>query len=548
MEERVMTRQDRGKDIRRDDANRDYPDPFPNHPDNGEEGYYHDAQGHRNFIGNYSKGMHHHPIDDSEAGEVVSADYRSLLDALNSGDPADFERIRLAGALKLIDPQAGLAFDVEGVDSHAIATRPAPRIREAEAAGEMVELYWMALLRDVPFHKFDGPNAEPLVSTAANELSSLSDFRGPKDANGRVTPGTIFRGATSGDLIGPYVSQFLLRGNDIPSIGKNEIDGLIRYGSLVIDQRQITVLPGKNNSDYMYTYTDWLAVQNGDDRNGQDRYDNIPRFIRNMRDLANWVHRDALYEAFLNACLILLGMKAPFNPGNPYIMSSTQEGFGTFGAPHILSLVTEVATRALKATWYQKWFVHRRLRPEAFGGLIHRMKNSNPPPSTPNPLYQIHIDILNAPVLQRIFNVYDAYLLPQVFPEGSPTHPSYTAGHATVAGACVTILKAFFDERFTIRNPVMVDPSLDGTPNEGTRLTTYNGTLKVGDELNKLASNIGIGRNMAGVHYRSDYTESLIIGEKIAISILNDQRRTYNEDYSFSFTKFDRTPITIRKS
>jgi hypothetical protein len=298
----------------------------------------------------------------------------------------------------------------------------------------------------------------------------------------------------------------------------------------------------------MYTYTDWLAVQNGDDRNGQDRYDNIPRFIRNMRDLANWVHRDALYEAFLNACLILLGMKAPFNPGNPYIMSSTQEGFGTFGAPHILSLVTEVATRALKATWYQKWFVHRRLRPEAFGGLIHRMKNSNPPPSTPNPLYQIHIDILNAPVLQRIFNVYDAYLLPQVFPEGSPTHPSYTAGHATVAGACVTTLKAFFDERFTIRNPVMVDPSLDGTPNEGTRLTTYNGTLKVGDELNKLASNIGIGRNMAGVHYRSDYTESLIIGEKIAISILNDQRRTYNEDYSFSFTKFDRTPITIRKS
>jgi hypothetical protein len=382
-----MTRQDRGKDIRRDNANRDYPDPFPPHPDNDEENHYHDAQGNRNFIGNYSKAMHHHPIDDSEAGEVVNADYRSLLDALNNGDPRDFEKIRLAGALKLINPQAGLAFDVEGLDSHAITIRQAPRMRGPEAAGEMVELYWMALLRDVPFHKFDGPNAEPLVGIATNELSSLSDFRGPKDANGRVTPATIFRGLTSGDLIGPYVSQFLLRGNDIPPVGKTEIDGYIRYGSLVIDQRQITVLPGKNNSDYMYTYSDWLAVQNGDDRNGQDKYDNTPRFIRNMRDLANWVHRDALYEAFLNACLILLGMKAPFNPGNPYIMSSTQEGFGTFGAPHILSLVTEVATRARKATWYQKWFVHRRLRPEAFGGLIHRMKNSNPPPSTPNPLY-----------------------------------------------------------------------------------------------------------------------------------------------------------------
>jgi len=48
-----------------------------------------------------------------------------------------------------------------------------------------------------------------------------------------------------------------------------------------------------------------------------------------------------------------------------------QDGFGTFGGPHILSLVTEVATRALKAVWYQKWSVRRRLRPEAMAGLVH---------------------------------------------------------------------------------------------------------------------------------------------------------------------------------
>ncbi len=33
--------------------------------------------------------------------------------------------------------------------------------------------------------------------------------------------------------------------------------------------------------------------------------------------------------------------------------------------------------------------------------------------------------------------------LPMAFQEGSPMHPSYGAGHATVAGACVTILKAY---------------------------------------------------------------------------------------------------------
>ena len=35
-------------------------------------------------------------------------------------------------------------------------------------------------------------------------------------------------------------------------------------------------------------------------------------------------------------------------------------------------------------------------------------------------------------------------------------------------------------------------------------------------ELNKLAANISIGRNMAGVHYFSDYYDSLRMGEEIA--------------------------------
>jgi hypothetical protein len=47
-------------------------------------------------------------------------------------------------------------------------------------------------------------------------------------------------------------------------------------------------------------------------------------------------------------------------------------------------------------------------------------------------------------------------------------------------------------------------------------------TLKVGDELNKHASNISICRNIAGVHYRSDYTESVKLGEAEAISVGGD--------------------------
>ncbi|HEX9665971.1 MAG TPA: phosphoesterase, partial [Thermodesulfobacteriota bacterium] len=70
--------------------------------------------------------------------------------------------------------------------------------------------------------------------------------------------------------------------------------------------------------------------------------------------------------------------------------------------------------------------------------------------------------------------------------------------------------------------------------------------LTVGGELNKLAANIAIGRNFAGIHWRSDYVDSLMLGEAIAIGILRDQRLTYNENFNgFTFTKFDGTTITV---
>jgi len=130
--------------------------------------------------------------------------------------------------------------------------------------------------------------------------------------------------------------------------------------------------------------------------------------------------------------------------------------------------------------------------------------------------------------------------LPMAFPEGSPTHPAYGAGHATVAAACVTILKAFFDESFVIPDPV--EASADGLG-----LVPYNGpALTVGGELNKLASNVAIGRNLAGVHWRSDATESLKLGEEIAIGYLREERECFNEDFDgFSLTGLDGTMITV---
>lgn len=402
----------------------------------------------------------------------------------------------------------------------------------------MAELYWMALLRDV---NFDDYPTNPLAQAAAADLSLMSDFRGPKQ-NGQVTTRTLFRDNFPGCTVGPYISQFLLRSTD--------------FGAQSVDQRIHARAPG---TDYMLNFAEWLDVQNGCSPANLV----VPpatqapvRFIRNGRDISHYVRLDALFQAYFVATLNLINgvtlnettspfvFRYPFDSGNPYGRDGStlvQAGFGTFGNPALLTLVTEPAPRALKAVWFQKWQVHRRLRPEAFGGRVEAMRLNLA-------TYPIHQDLLTrSSVLSTTLAQRGSYLLGQAFPEGSPTHPSYGAGHATVAGACVTMLKAFFDESTVIPSPVRINPA-DG----GQTVVPYNAFfppgqgLTVGGELNKLASNIATGRNLAGVHWRSDAAESIKLGEAIAISMLRDMRATYNEPFGgYSLTKFDGTTITV---
>ena len=294
--------------------------------------------------------------------------------------------------------------------------------------------------------------------------------------------------------------------------------------------------------DYMTNFNTWLAVQRGVNQPA-DAFDPTARYMRNGRDIGQWVHIDVLFQAYFHGFLILAGLGAPFDDGNPYVGNPTQDGFGTFGGPHIATLLCEVSTRALKAVWFQKWFVHRRLRPEVHAARVDRTLYHGAG-------YPVHQEILNSLSDGARLGGYlpaGNALLPMAFPEGSPTHPAYGAGHATVAGACVTILKAWFKE-----STKLVD--LGATPlqplDDGSAVVPYTGSdagdLTVGGELNKLASNVALGRNTAGVHWRSDATESMKLGEELAIAILRDQKPCYNEPFvGFSLTKFDGTQITV---
>jgi hypothetical protein len=149
-----------------------------------------------------------------------------------------------------------------------------------------------------------------------------------------------------------------------------------------------------------------------------------------------------------------------------------------------------------------------------------------------------------------------AALLPQAYPNGSPTHPSYPAGHATTAGACTTVLKAFFDTSVTFGTAGGFQPDLPATvlADEGEAgplsglvrpAPGAEATLEVVDEsptleaeLNKLATNISIGRNWASINYRTDATAGYRLGEQIALAYLEDRLAARDGDVTLTVPTF----------
>jgi hypothetical protein len=155
--------------------------------------------------------------------------------------------------------------------------------------------------------------------------------------------------------------------------------------------------------------------------------------------------------------------------------------------------------------------------------------------------YGIDQDILRSDAVARVKSLHGSAFLPVAYPEGSPTHPSYPSAHACNAGACATVLKAFFSEDFVIPNAVAATAA-------GDALNPWHGTpLTLGGEIEKLATNIAFGRHAAGVHYRSDSMAGLITGEAQALALLSDYSRTFNERFDgFMLTTFNGNHVRIR--
>lgn len=454
-------------------------------------------------------------LPQNDLGEVDPAAFARFVEIIERGDPAGFDRVpRDAVAVeRLNDPQATFAYDFFAADGQADAIAPPPTFASARMAVEMGELYWHALTRDVPFANF---SSDPSIAAAASDLNAFSE---PLEA-GRpkaMSPGTLFRSAFAGAAKGPYLSQFLWL--DVP------------YGPTTIVQRYRAPLPDQG---FLTGSDAWLACQRGAAMTEKVEYGD-KRWIATCGDLAAYVHRDFSFQAFMHATLIAMSYGAQaLSPSNPYRSSKTQFGDITFGNKMFLTLIAQAAIVGQKTSYYHKWAVHRRLRAEVTAGRIEYQLAGRKD-------YGIHPDILRSDAVARTKSAHGSALLPIAYPEGCPTHPSYPSAHACNAGACATVLKAFFDESFVIPNAAVANAA-------GDALEPWReDSLTLGGEFEKLAANVAFGRHAAGVHYRSDSVAALLAGETQALALLSDYSRTFNERFGgFELTKFDRTRVQIR--
>lgn len=495
--------------------------------------------------------------------------YQQLLKAIISTQQADYNAIvRFPGSTKLNNPQASDMLSLEGIPNSLIPIPVFPHISSPQAAAFIIELYLQALCRGVLFSEYgsgmgtdiDAINGGSITNNAAAVLTALGDaYTGPKNLSGEVTVDLLFKIDGNQTLIGPYVSQFLF------------------FNVPIEFQLNRTFQPyvnGAQNREFGVSFSDFVAIQNGTNPRPYISSDfNGTRYISMGRDLATLVHGDGPGEIYFYVANVLLNTypngKFPFSSTLPYYNGSiTNEAcFVGMAITDLYGALFGVTFECLKHAWAHKWRGGLILRPDAFGGLVQNVQVSGTNPfnldastfatySTPAGEIDLLAWVKSYNTVQETNAVQnpltppaaETYLLSQMYPEGSPVHPSYPAGHATYSGACITVLKAFFQNDFLIKN--LITP-VEPNPADLTQLIPLPAQeanlLTVAGELNKLAYNIPMGRNFAGIHYRADGLQGILLGEQVALNYLRDRARCYNEQTfaGYVLTKFDGTQVQI---
>lgn len=454
-----------------------------------------------NMVGQFHKSLLH-----DANGLVNTAEYQKLLTLMSEPTQANLIAISQPNATKLSDPLSSFTRLLYGDDPHYLATLipPAPKINSRLAAADLLCVYGMALLRDVKFADFA---TDPTVAMIATELANFPELS-PYMA-WPPTPANLFRDKSLGCTKGGYVSQFLLQ--DIPSYEETT------------EQKKFRYMPGE---DKILTNSDFLDNMNGIVAGSSINQEAQRRFIQTGRDGAQLVHTDQ-FTQIINQVLYILGF-------NGYAAHPTNSPFSAAELASCRPCVTSAGAQAyvdchiaaeiaIVAAFVSKWVVNRRCRPEYMAMLVDQHKNAVA-------THPLHADLLSSPILDAVHTKWGNYLLPQVYPEGSPSHPAYPAGHASVAWATCFVLKAYFDPAELMKT--VVEPSSDGF-SLNTIANTAN--LNVEDELHKAAANISWFRNWAGVHYPTDGHAQKEMCRQLVKSVLRDRSKCGVRQINYTF-------------
>ncbi len=495
-----------------------------------------------NYNGEFHKSLTHCHI----TGKLkCKHDYTNMVEAQMHNNQKLLASIPLnpGSQMKLVNPLASLSSVLVGAPQPSLFLAAPPKLSSPSAGADMVENYSMVLARDVPFTSYSSDLiiAKLLDSSHMNSPDVLSNLL--YKSNGTFGTKTLFRGMSNDELVGPYISQLLLL--NIP------------MGDLVVAQKYkslATRIAATGSVEWGVNRQETIAIQNG-------LISSLPPlnpinvshlYIHNGRSLAEAAHNDGAYQYYYQAAQLLNKLGVKPNPGFP--VYPNQNSFITGpNSPDVLCSIGTVTELSLKHAWYWKFQLYRKLRPETFGlwidnikfGIVANHKN-----------YDISNVILHNAILSDINLLYGSFTQPLCYPEGAPIHPSYPAGHAVIAGACCTLLKIFYDCNHPWSSlpgviagtygPVVGAVQADST---GNNLIAYTdpdyANMTINGEINKLASNVSLGRDWAGVHYRSDGMAGILLGEEIAVKYMEDMltacvENNLNGTYpTILFTKFD---------
>lgn len=542
--------------------------PCPDKKTNG------DFQKYKNY--HYNGSFHKAFLHDSTTGTLTNnTEFLKMINSISNNDAKTLATVNLnpASEIKLVNPTASMSTVLAGIPQCNITTNifaVPPTLSSHYSAAEMVEMYCHAIARDVPFIDY---STSPVITKVLGFMNATQVFKYlPDYANpGLINLKNLFKGISQVELVGPYISQLLLL--NVP-MGVSLLEQ--KYGcpptKTFAIANGINVEWGRNNSEM-------IKIQNGTISTlpaATPANQFVKKYIFSGRCLAETVHVDPLYGNYFNAALMLSGLGAPINPTLPSYINQSWFATGA-GGPNIQCMIAEAAGLALKHAWYWKWQVHNKLRPEVYSLWVDNIKNGRVA-NAGN--YNISNVLLNNPVLADIKNENNlwgfpnSWTLPLCFREGSPVHPSYPSGHATVAGACITILKIFFNgetkwsdlpgAKLATINRNIIPTSVTAASgvgyaqanNDGSLLIDYTGSDKgnmtVNGEINKLGSNFAIGRNWSGVHYRTDAIQSMYLGEQVAIKLFEDKLSADIDNYSngkppaVTFRKLNGSITTLR--